>query len=304
MEDESINNIDSLFWLPSDFLTDDDDDDLSITSNNQLPTDLTPPVASANKWALSGSPQSILSPVLSNGSPNSPSSPTAPLGQDDKSWNLICAAAGEVNMLKMRNETAHKNRAPPTPPNIFTPLPASNKYINNHVKQNMGSVWGRDFGVSAEYGCGFSGNARCGRAQRLFQSGWPSLQAQNQHFNANGCVSRPSFIFAGGVRNVAGGGVGLKKKCAGTGVFLPRTCADPTASPVKPGCPAPALNVKCNYDVMSKAQVQSTVGCVNPGHDAMLIRRNAVLAQWHNGMNVMGNRAMSCKMLLPEEWSY
>lgn len=105
------------------------------------------------------------------------------------------------------------------------------------VKQNNGSVLGEPYGVSAEYGCGFSGNARCGRthSQRLFQSGWSALQVQNQHFNVNGCVNRPSLVFSGGLRNVAGCGVGLKKKCAGTGVFLPRTCPDNTASPVKPG---------------------------------------------------------------------
>lgn len=98
------------------------------------------------------------------------------------------------------------------------------------MKQNNGLVWG---GVSAEYGCGIGGNARCGRAQSPFRSGWPNLQFQKQRFSVNGCVSRPGFVFASGMRNVACGGVGLKKKCAGTGVFLPRTCPDTTQ--VKPG---------------------------------------------------------------------
>ncbi|XP_074361418.1 uncharacterized protein LOC141701682 isoform X2 [Apium graveolens] len=271
MEDKLDNNIDPLFWLPTDFLSDNEDDifigqdNLNLTSNTQLPphfpydfTELNRPFASENKWALSRSPQSILSPVLSNGSPNGPSSPTAPFTRkQDQSWNLICAAAGEVNMWKMKNETANKNRALPTPHNIFT----------HHVKQNNGSVWG---GVSAEFVCGFSRNARCRRAQSPFQCGWPALPIRNQHFYVNGRVSHPSSIFAGGMRNVAGGGVGLNKKCAGTGVFLPRTCPDTAPSPVKPET----------------------------------MRRNAGLGKWHNAMNMMGNRAMNCKMLLPEEWSY
>ena len=103
------------------------------------------------------------------------------------------------------------------------------------VKQNNGSVWGHPFGVSSEYGCGFSGNAMCGRPQSLIQMGWPASELEKQHFNANGSVSYQTFLFSGGRSNVAGGGVGLKRKCAGTGVFLPRTCAGPTDSKVKPG---------------------------------------------------------------------
>ncbi|XP_017221088.1 uncharacterized protein LOC108197868 isoform X2 [Daucus carota subsp. sativus] len=310
MGENNSSNIDPLFWLPSDFLDDDNED-------NQLPTEFpydftesTRHSASEEQWGgLLGSPQSILSPVLSSGSPNGPSSPTAPVGQKtDQSWNLICAAAGEVNMWKMQNETANKITALPTPPNYFAPLPSSNK--NTPVKQNNVSVWGHPFGVSSEYGCGFSGNAMYGRLQGPIQIGWPASELQKQYFNANGSVSHPTFLFSGGRSIAAGGGVGLKRKCAGTGVFLPRTCAGPTDSKVKPGCPASftpptrpaqAFNVNHSNNVMTQAQAKaqlSLITGVTSDYDAMLMDRNAVLAQqWRNG-------AMNCDQFLPREWSY
>ncbi|WOH12436.1 hypothetical protein DCAR_0831940 [Daucus carota subsp. sativus] len=347
MGENNSSNIDPLFWLPSDFLDDDNEDnqlptefpydftestrhsasEVTLTTLSlslslplsllSLPLSLSLPFSKhlrthgVEQWGgLLGSPQSILSPVLSSGSPNGPSSPTAPVGQKtDQSWNLICAAAGEVNMWKMQNETANKITALPTPPNYFAPLPSSNKNTPQ-VKQNNVSVWGHPFGVSSEYGCGFSGNAMYGRLQGPIQIGWPASELQKQYFNANGSVSHPTFLFSGGRSIAAGGGVGLKRKCAGTGVFLPRTCAGPTDSKVKPGCPASftpptrpaqAFNVNHSNNVMTQAQAKaqlSLITGVTSDYDAMLMDRNAVLAQqWRNG-------AMNCDQFLPREWSY
>lgn len=91
------------------------------------------------------------------------------------------------------------------------------------MKTNCGSIWAGpqacqnrpQFGV--QNSCGFGGN--------------PHIL-----FNGNGFVGDSTSLFSGGRKNVLGSGCGgVKRKCAGTGVFLPRRCPEPVESRVKSG---------------------------------------------------------------------
>jgi len=68
-------------------------------------------------------------------------------------------------------------------------------------------------------------DGRCGRPLGLPQSAWPPLQVhpQNQHSNS------------AGMRAVFLGGSGVKRECAGTGVFLPRRYGNPPDPKKKSG---------------------------------------------------------------------
>lgn len=89
---------------------------------------------------FSGLPQSTLSPVSGNGSPTGhskgPSPSTTPFIGNDDAWDLICAAAGQMNGLKMKNEGAIKNRGLLAPTRNFTqihPPNPTNGFYNTHV---------------------------------------------------------------------------------------------------------------------------------------------------------------------------
>lgn len=275
--------------------------------------------ASQKKWSLSSSPQSIQSPVFSNGSPTGPfqgpSSPTGPFAPSDHCWDLIREAAGQVNMWnKLKNQQALKmNKALLSSANSFTQTNPSRThpclYIDNHGGQSCGSIWagpqacqkGPQYG--SENGCGFTRNVRCANPQDLI--------------NVNGFVGNNCSLFSGGRKNVLGSGGGcVKRKCAGTGVFLPRRSPDPVDSRVKSGCStgftqqrAGQVMINMNHDnLMNHAEAQARfLDGVTPNHDVMVMRRNAVLAQqWRNGVKMMAaaNKAMNYDMHLPQEWSY
>lgn len=283
-------------------------------------------------WVLSGSPQSTLSPVFSNGSPNGPSlgpsPPTSPSGENGDAWNLICAAAGQVNMLKMKNEVLIKSGGLLAPTHKFSPLylpnPTTGLYNTNfqQVKQVGGPIWGQQQAyqnrgprICVENGGGPVGNGRCGRALGLPESAWPTLQIQKQQFYQNPQQNGGG----GGVRAVfpgsgsGGGRGGAKRECAGTGVFLPRRYEAPFDSRVKSGCstailPAgvvQALNKR--FDTMttqSQTQAQPHFnGSLFPEYDVLMARRNAPLAQQRRN-SMWAEGAMNYEIRLPQEWTY
>ncbi|KAL8119720.1 uncharacterized protein LOC141724414 [Apium graveolens] len=266
------------------------------------------------QWSMSSSPQSIPSPVFSNGSPTGPfqgpSSPTGPFAPTDYSWDLIREAAGQVNMLnKLKTQQALKiNRDLLMAASNFTqthsskPLPCV--FNENYVKTSCGSIWAGPqacqkrppFGL--QNSCGFGGN--------------PHVLP-----NVNGFVGDNSPLFSGGRKNVSGSSCGAaKRKCAGTGVFLPRRCPDPAESRNKPGSSAGFTQqragealINMNHDnPMNLAEAQPRFSsAATPNYDVMVMRRNAVLAQqWRNGVKMMAaaNKAMNYDMHLPQEWSY
>lgn len=264
------------------------------------------------KWSLSSSPQSILSPVFSNGSPTGPlqgpSSPTGPFAPTDYSWDLIREAAGQVNMLnKFKTQQALKtNRALLSLANNFTQTHSSRPhaclYNDNHLGKSCGSMWAGPQACQKRPQFGFQnscvgGNVMCGNPHSLI--------------NVNGFVGDSSSLFSGGRKIVPGSGV--KRKCAGTGVFLPRRCPEPVESGVKSGCSTGFTQQRAAQAIINMTHENHAeahprfLDVVTPNHDMMVMRRNAVLAQqWRNGVKMMAaaNKALNYDVHLPQEWSY
>ncbi|KAG6437136.1 hypothetical protein SASPL_102047 [Salvia splendens] len=151
---------DGEFWLPSEFLTDDDllmdfktekrgyafcNSDLSSPGSESDEDDFAPGLTrklphtpnfstdhASKGWKLSGSPQSTLcgfKPGSSQSSPNSASMVSSPpVPKENIGWDLLCAAAGEVRRMRMTDETApfHSNK----PFAVKTPTLASAYYPN------------------------------------------------------------------------------------------------------------------------------------------------------------------------------
>lgn len=277
-------------------------------------------------WGFSGSPQSTLSPVSGNGSPTRHSkgpSPTTtpPIGNDD-AWDLICAAAGQMNGLKMKYEGDIKNRGLVAPTRSFTqihPPNPTNGFYNTHlVKQQSNSIWGerqvyqnRASTVSVENG-GFDGNGRCGKAPGMPESVWPPLQVQkqqqyyqNQKHSGGGGAGRSAAFRRGG-----SGGVGVKRECAGTGVFLPRRYTTAPDSRMKSGSSTALLPprvkvVDKNFENMMTTRAEPRLsGGFIPDYDLLMARRNALLAQQRSNNMVRAEGAMNQEIRLPQEWTY
>ncbi|XP_057475919.1 uncharacterized protein LOC130763910 [Actinidia eriantha] len=303
-------------------------------------------------WVLSVSPQSTLSAVGSwsgNGSPNGPSQvpspPATPLGGND-AWDLIYAAAGQVARLKMNcGEGPPKGRGLLASPRILTLSNTLHRRLflfalfiryeharkDQMLKQQCSSIWGKPTReglllsqqsqikqlVSENRGRlfgggGFESNGGYIRPLGPAQSAWPPpLQVQRQN-NQN--QPPPPGHGGSGTRAVFLGGSGVKRECAGTGVFLPRRYGNPSESRKKPGCsnallPARVIHaLNKNLDAMA-AQSQADFsaharysGAFIPEYDALMARRNALLTQQNR--NLLLERAMNHELCLPQEWTY
>ncbi|GMN41389.1 hypothetical protein TIFTF001_010607 [Ficus carica] len=148
--------------------------------------------------------------------------------------------------------------------------------------------------------CGYE-NGRCGRALNLPQSAWPPLQVQSQNQQHSG---RPAAV--GGALL---GGSGVKKECAGTGVFLPRRYSNPPEPRKKSGCPNVVLPAKVvqalnlSFEDMNNGLSQPRFGCgFAPDHEALIARRNALLEQQRRSLRPEG--ALNHEIRLPQEWTY
>ncbi|KAK6156171.1 hypothetical protein DH2020_010419 [Rehmannia glutinosa] len=228
------------FWLPAEFLTDDDflmDKENFEKSNKTgsesefffptvFPYDFeTDGDKTHELWVMSTSPQSTLAHFgsctgrsaggSSNGSPNGvPSPPTTPLGAEyDAVGDLIYRAAGQVARLKLNRgdglgpgPTMDKGLlGPPKTLAQFYPenkTPNLSVFPHTHKQQNKGcGVW---YSQQKMY------QNRGGRTRgETGQAAW-TLQ-QNP--------TRERAMLLGGS---GGGGAAAKRACAGTGVFLPR----------------------------------------------------------------------------------
>ncbi|GFP86281.1 hypothetical protein PHJA_000771900 [Phtheirospermum japonicum] len=295
---------DGEFWLPSDFLTDNDDllmdfktdplktkgcsdfshgygSSLGFNSDLSSPVDsvmgstetesdeddfiagLTRKIANSTiqdsnffsdhkteGWKLSSSPQSTLCACKqgsSRSSPNCVSRISTPKGAEDAvGWDLLHAAAGEVERMRKMEETTPFYLAPnifataPNPSPVFGPvsnqtsipdfypsqtktqahlahlqLQANTFQLMQHQQQiiNRGD-WGQGK-IEPQFQ----------RNQGLSKAAWPTLQQSQQQL-------RPGS----GMRAVFLGETGVKKERTGTGVFLPRRFgASPTENRKKPG---------------------------------------------------------------------
>lgn len=322
------------FFLPSEFLTDDDILMDKININNHLfPSEfpyefgsstgseseedeflagLTRQLAfstlretqkipyAPKKWVLSRSPQStmsVLGSCSSNGSPNGPSPPTTPFCGINESWDLIAAAAGQVKRLKVYGDGPPKGRGLLAPPRIISPV-----YPSPPVKNPYTGVYAKP-SQCLSHTLLQPNHFQQGRPTGLVQLGWPSVQVQSHHqvnhrnkSQLHGCSGlRPGFV--GGFD----GGVRLKRECAGTGVFLPRRYGNPTESRKKSDavCFNPPLPTRL---VQPKAYPHCNGGFI-PDYDALMARRNALLVQQQKqNMRLEGTVARETR--LPQEWTY
>ncbi|XP_059666343.1 uncharacterized protein LOC132312105 isoform X3 [Cornus florida] len=160
-------------------------------------------------------------------------------------------------------------------------------------------------------GCGDGGG---GRPLGLPQSAWPPLQVQhqNQHYqnqqHSHG-GSGMRAVFLGG-----GGSGGVKRECAGTGVFLPRRYGNPSDSRKKPaGCSTALLPARVVHalnknleDMASRSQQHQFLPRYNASltsdYDGLMARRNALLAQQKRSLRSEG--AINHEIRLPQEWTY
>ncbi|XP_028097138.1 uncharacterized protein LOC114296998 isoform X2 [Camellia sinensis] len=304
-------------------------------------------------WVLSGSPQSTLSAFES---PNGPSPPTTPPGGNNDSWDLIYEAAGQVARLKMNDEGPPKPRGLLGPPWSLAPPPLKNIntsfYANQCLSHNLSQsnhfeqarhdqmmkhqcsslIWGRQTreglfsqqnqlqqqmmgqnrGGRVVNGGGFeNNNGRYARPLGLPQSAWPPLQVQHKNHQA-----QPSQHGSSGMRAVFLGGSGVKRECAGTGVFLPRRYGNNTTEPrKKTGCSTALLPARVvqalnkNFDHMTvQAQVQAQAqarsnGSFIPDYDTLMMpRANAALT--HQNRILRPEGGMNHELSLPQEWTY
>ncbi|GMI71380.1 hypothetical protein like AT3G54000 [Hibiscus trionum] len=271
-------------------------------------------------WVLSSSPQSTLCALpsgcgckegSSRGSPNCQSRVSSP----PATWDLLYAAAGEVERLRMNEETygGFSNRGLLGPParNPSPNLDASglypqqsfshNKLRATHFQQRMKEqnalVWG---GLKRQqqnhvvqnrgrYGIGTLG---------LSPSAWPPLK-QQQH-PPNGSGMRAVFL----------GNPNGKRQCAGTGVFLPRRIGNSSEPRKKSACPTVLVPARVaqalNLNLGAQAQLHHPGFIPSFSSDAAALRHQ-------DGGSVVGNRRqrnprpqqeISNEVRLPQEWTY
>ncbi|MCD7453827.1 hypothetical protein HAX54_022287 [Datura stramonium] len=305
-------------------------------------------------WVYSGSPQSTLTQIgsgscrssgSSNGSPNGPSQvsspPTTPFGVQNDAWNLIYEAAGQVARLRMHGWLGLTRNNQGIPPRSVHPVhpSASMKspnscFTNTHFEQARRAQMGRQQSscilnrqvtngwFSKQPDCGNRGirsrsefgrfveSNQCGRVVGG-DSGLP-LEQKIQYQRQVGPGMR-----VGHLNNA--GGVVKKRKCAGTGVFLPqRYCSqNPAGFRKNPGCstawlPArvvESLNTDNINDFNAIPQHQPhtpTQQWLHTGFlscaDILMARRNALLAQQRRNLQPEGS--MNFEMRLPQEWTY
>ncbi|KAL2525796.1 hypothetical protein Adt_10850 [Abeliophyllum distichum] len=276
-------------------------------------------------WMMSGSPQSTLIQVGSwsgrstggsnNGSPNGPSQvpspPTTPFGiKNNKPWDLIYHPAVQVPKHKLNGGDGL-----PGPPRSLAQLQYPAQNLNapvfhntrfqqvrvEHLKNqpNMGcGTWYSQHQVYQNRG----GRLVGGMGQAAYQN------RPTQKFSVSGT----------GAMSFGGGGGGVKRGCAGTGVFLPRRYGSnndkntfPSDSRKKlvssaaliPDRVVHALN-KNFVDMNSCAQSQSqsrpgfNLGST-PDYDILTAQRNALLVRYQLGLSSSTRTAHP-----PQDWTF
>ncbi|CAH9091184.1 unnamed protein product [Cuscuta epithymum] len=287
-------------------------------------------------WVISGSPQSTLPPVgnwtgrstgSSNSSPNGPSqvsSPTAiPPSVENDPWDLLFREAAQLSRVKSTAGESYfsNNRSFPDQSLI------SGAHVNPfHQIRGFGmmqpqcpQMWGQKVidgflggrqlpqnrAVRVGFGCGpVVENGKCATAVPAQTAAWHSLPPQQQtQFGGSGTGA----AFAGGSL------VGLKRECAGTGVFIPRrydanTNAKLTADPRKIAAKVDNGVKKSlveGYNGISRPQLRSSSSSIPiSDYDLLIARKNAEIVAKRMRSLSTPEVAISPELRLPPEWTY
>ncbi|CAN4106039.1 unnamed protein product [Withania somnifera] len=291
--------------------------------------------------SLSGSPQSTLCGCKqgsSRGSPTCPSQASSPppMIRPDVSLDLLYAAAGEVERIRMLEESAglYHNKGGgiwSAPPRKTSPVPVGSQNPKQNLglfstnqaqisyqqlqvaqfqrlkqqlmmKQGQGGY--RQFSLNQNHQQMAENRARNGvkGALNLPNSAWPTLQQSQQQ------QQQPQPNHGSGMRAVFLGNPGPKRECAGTGVFLPRRVGTQTETRKKPGCPVilpdrvvQALNL--NIEAMDSAarpkpQVQLRCHNENITDGGLKYRNNMTVATTQQRRN---QRTQQAAVAMPQE---
>ncbi|XP_044460851.1 uncharacterized protein LOC123192383 [Mangifera indica] len=306
-------------------------------------------------WVMAGSPESTLSgigswSVSSNGSPNGSSSPpSTPFGEQNDTWDLISAAAGQVARLKMSHggvkydvNNSHGGgliAAPMTTPSPVHVIKSPNSGSDSSKSGNYSPAQTIQYQMLRPHNGGLNSvmrgrqqvrstwstqpqpqqiqskarsvvyeNARCGRSVVLSQAAWPPLQVQqHQHQQPQHSASAMKPVFLGG-------SAGVKRECAGTGVFLPRRYVNnPCDSRKKSGCSTLLLSAKAAQGL--NLSVEDINGNNAHSHHrfntALGLHYDAVMARGTELLTLQKQRSirpeaapLNHEVHLPQEWTY
>ncbi|KAF2287193.1 hypothetical protein GH714_038891 [Hevea brasiliensis] len=216
-----------------------------------------------DNWVMAGSPESTLSgigswSVSSNGSPNGVLSPP-------------------TTPFRAKNDT-------------WDLIYAAAGQVARLKMSNEGNKY------NDRQGRGLLGTVRSQHADTILKNQNPGLYS-SQSFNHS--VSQMNQqLSSTGMRAVFLGGSGVKRECAGTGVFLPRRYGNPPDSKKKSACSTVLLPAKVvqalnlNFEDMNmnnQAQVQPRINCTFASdYDALMARRNVLLAQQKRNLRAEG----------------
>ncbi|KAL8504743.1 hypothetical protein ACS0TY_016065 [Phlomoides rotata] len=363
------------FWLPSEFLTDDDlltdfrtaplktkraedfpygfggsygfGSDLSSpvtetdSDDDELIAELTRKLAHSalqnssfssdyptKAWNLSGSPQSTLCGCKagSRGSPNSISGVCSPPdAEDQRRWDLLYAAAGEVARMRLIEETApfyssklYAPQAKPTPVtahqqthNLSSPyFQNPQAHAQSHLSYQM--LQAAKFRQMKEHQMLKNRAYAQGSMEFQLQSGRRNGGDETAHGLSVPVPTwptshQPHQKSGSGMRAVFVGESAAKKERTGTGVFLPQRYGSfPTENRKKSGCPTVLLPERVVHALNSTrdsidAQVQQR--SFNPDYDAAMRHRNNLMIGQQQRRSVVP-AVMNQQFSLPQEWTY
>ncbi|XP_027336508.1 uncharacterized protein LOC113850249 isoform X2 [Abrus precatorius] len=271
----------------------------------------------------SGSPQSTLSALGSSGKGSSPNGSVSQMNSQRATWDLLRAAAGEVERMRLSDERCGYGfvRNAPKPSTVVTtqPNPGLGLRFYPQQQQQQQSFSHQQLQIAQfemlrqqqmakqqqqrqmvpNRGRNINRNNVRSNNTGLSSSAWPSLQQGKQQFGS-------------GMRAVFLGNPSGKRESTGTGVFLPR-CVDNTSESRKksvlvPDRVAQALNL--NLEGMVGGHFQQHYPRFNGGSSMEKgsaiprVRSNNNYGFSQQKRSIRPHPQVNHEIQLPQEWTY